>query len=316
MTWAVEVGRSCSRRHPGRAGHPPLEAVPGVGEQVPVPAGRVDTRRRSRTRTASREWVHGTQVAVTLAVGSPRSSGVVGGDGGQRAGQRRGVPRAADHRDPLGPGLLRGPQRLAHLRLALQRARVGLRAGRPGPRSSRRRPHRTGQPSRRFSMTSSHQRSGSSYPATSARTAIGSVRTGRRPARRAPHRLSGGSSGSIGQQHGRGQVHEGHRDLMTGRSSVNACHSGENTANGQNADAAGCVVAVGQQGDRGHQVRVGNEARPGRPPPVVPRSAPGRAATPPARRAPPGRNRDRGAGSEHPHRACSRQCGRGAWVIR
>jgi hypothetical protein len=116
-----------------------------------------------------------------------------------------------------------------------------------------------GEWSSRDSMTSSHQRSGSSYPAAAASTAIGSVRTrstgsaGGSAGARSPAALSAGA--------GRRRRDDGPSTLAAGRSQnrrgtscspahTSACHSGENSASGQNAATSGdsCAYASSATG--------------------------------------------------------------------
>ena len=89
-------------QHPGDLDQPPRDDWSGAvnrwwyqpGEVTPAPYPLGD---------ASRPCVHGTQVRRPWRFGSPLSSARVGVAGGSGAVQRRHVPRAADHRDPLVP---------------------------------------------------------------------------------------------------------------------------------------------------------------------------------------------------------------------
>ena len=186
-----------------------------------------------------------------LCRGQPAQQSVVGGDGRRPPDQRRGVPRTAHHRDPPCPGPLRGPQRLAHVRLALQGARVGL-----GPVGPDRR-HRVCDRVERVAVPAVLD---DVLPPTLRVVITGDLREDRDGIRlhgpSALHRRSGVRS--IRQQHARREVHERHRDLLTGAPGQRLPLRGEHRERPEGG-CGGCVVAVGQQGHRGHQIRVGDE---------------------------------------------------------
>ena len=104
------------------------------------------------------------------------------------------MPGAADHGDPLVAVFDRLAQHLPHVRLADHVAPAGF--GRPAragcPMASARAPKTAGPGT--CSTTSSHQRSGSSYPAAAASSPTGSTRDPRTPAL-APSRAGGRPAG-------------------------------------------------------------------------------------------------------------------------
>ena len=208
MTWADDTGRSCSRSRAGDLGQPPRHDVVGRGEQVVVPARRVDARAVARRVRQPRVRPRDPGQHRLAPSACPLQDARVRGRGGQR---RRSAPaRARRRRRPRsrGPPPLR--TRAGRVRMyASRRASRSLVAVRlPGVGLLAQRGHRLGdgrerrsRPSR-DSMTSSHQRSGSSYPAASASRAIGSARTTarrRRPARRRPARAR--PSPAAGSEH-------------------------------------------------------------------------------------------------------------------
>ena len=228
---------------------------------------------------ASRPCVQGTHVQATLRFGRPfriRWSCVAGGNGSL---QRRHMPGATDDRDPL-EALF---DCLAQRRAAC-RPRAAPRARSP-PRHAATRVIASAitvngsAPSRRCSITSSHQRSGSSYPPAAASVASGSADNPRRPP--APSCRTGTPpadrrTAPVRRPPARDRI---------------ACHSGLNTANGQNAALRRVVDRVGQQRDRRHHLLVTRPARPPCRPRAVPRSARCRDAAPPGQPQRPGRPR-------------------------
>ena len=136
---------------------------------------------------------------------------VVGGRGRQLP-QGRHVPGAADHRDPLEAFPGRPAQHLAHVRLAAPRP-VGSAAG---SASARRMAMASASASKTAgpgtcSTTSSHQRSGSSYPAAAASVAH---RVGRAAAAAPAGSVLGGLEGELMRG---GQVAEPDRDARVQR---------------------------------------------------------------------------------------------------
>ena len=168
---------------------------------------------------ASRPCVHGTQVQATLRFGRPfriRWSCVAGGNGSSSAGTCQAPQTTAIRSKPS--------------RIAL-RSTVLMYASRCASRPAASSPCRSSRiasaitvngsaPPRRDSITSSHQRSGSSYPPASASVANGSIDTDRPPAE--PNCCAAGRS-------------QNRTGTPAASPYLIACHSGLNTANGQNA---------------------------------------------------------------------------------
>ena len=171
ITWALDTGRSLRRAALRPPGQPAGDRLVGGGPQVVYQPGEVDAgavpggggepgmgpRHPGGRHLAPRQ--------PPQQLRRRRSPGAAAGSAPARARHRRPPPPA------VGPLSVR-PDRLPHVRLALGLvlASAGSTSGssrgaRPSPRSA------SGNgdvPSRRDSITSSHQRSGSSYPAAAA----------------------------------------------------------------------------------------------------------------------------------------------------
>ena len=187
---------------------------------------------------ASRECVQGTHASAAFRFGMPRSSAAslaAGGSGSRSAGACH-----APHTTATGPPVSFSAARTACRMCASRRRSRSGSSGAPSRSSpiASARASNGDPPSTRASIRSSHQRSGSSYPAAAASFPMGSELnslSSERPLRDSPCSSSSSPRASTIPA-GRSQNRTG---TPRARAQVSACHSGEKTANGQNAEIRG-----------------------------------------------------------------------------